>query len=102
MYAYECSPFCETFRRPRMKMRGKTVGQRLCAYVKSSGGGVGGIVGRSMQAGSLWCREVVVQQESDADSLHVYIFSSSSVLPDINSHRYVAGDRKRGVDGIEM
>lgn len=69
-----CSPFCETFRRPRMKMRGKKVGQRICAYVKSSGGGMGGIFGRSMQVGSLWCREVVVQQESDADLLLYVIY----------------------------
>lgn len=62
----------------------------------------GGIVGRCMRAWRLWCREVVVQQESDADLLYVCIFSSSRVLPDINCHRYVAGDRKRGVDGIEI
>lgn len=47
-----------------------------------------------MQAGSLWCREVVVQQESDADLESIY-FVSSSVLPGVNSHRYVAWDRTR-------
>jgi hypothetical protein len=73
---------------------GEKVGQQICDRR-----GVVGSLDQVCRREVLLCREVVVQQESDAD---LYIYSPLSVLPGVNSYRNVAPDRKHGVDGIEM
>ena len=77
----------------------RKVGQRILAYVDRFGE-------RSLDEGCRrdlwwWYREVVVQQESDADCMYCILFPWQNSRG-VNSHRCVALDRHVGDYGIEM